>query len=47
MTAIIAAVPEKKRFQYGESADVADFKELIDPKYLEYIREQMGEAYVK
>ena len=41
MTAIVATVPEERRWVYGKNADVADFKELIDPKYLSYIEATM------
>lgn len=47
MTAIVAAVPQEKRFQYSESADVADFKELISPEYMEYIKACMRKNYGK
>ena len=38
MTKIIQTVPEKRRWVYGQSADVADFTELIDPRYMDYIQ---------
>ena len=37
MTAIVEAVPKNRRWVYDRSADVADFKDLIDPRYKEYI----------
>ncbi|MBQ2633258.1 MAG: 50S ribosome-binding GTPase [Oscillospiraceae bacterium] len=47
MTAIVAAVPERKRFQFGEITDVADFRELINKKYLDYINKNIGDSYGK
>lgn len=41
MTAIIEAVPKNRRWVYDRSADVADFKEFIDPRYKEYIMSMM------
>lgn len=41
MTKIIQTVPEKRRWIYGQSADVADFTEFIDPRYADYINSLM------
>lgn len=41
MTAIIKAVPKQRRWVYDKSSDVADFTELIDPKYKDYILSMM------
>lgn len=38
MTMIIQSVPKKRRWVYGQIADVADFTELINPRYLDYIQ---------
>lgn len=37
MTAIVEAVPKDRRWVYDKSADVADFTELIDSQYRDYI----------
>ena len=41
MTAIVEAVPKQRRWVYDRSADVADFTELIEPRYKEYILSMM------
>ena len=47
MTAIAKAADEKVRHKFGRVADVADFRELIAPQYLEYINKLMEEQYGK
>lgn len=41
MTAIVESVPKNRRWVYDRSADVADFKEFIDPRYRDYIMSMM------
>ena len=41
MNTIMEAVPIKRRWVYGQCADVADFTQFIDPQYREYIDELM------
>lgn len=36
MTAMVQAMPEKKRWTLDDRADVADYTALMDPEYLEY-----------
>lgn len=43
MTAIVEAVPKNRRWVYDRRADVADFKEFIDPRYREYIVSMLGQ----
>ncbi len=38
MTAMIEVMPKNRRWVLDNIADVADFAELIDPKYIEYIK---------
>ncbi|MDO4334180.1 MAG: 50S ribosome-binding GTPase [Eubacteriales bacterium] len=43
MTTIIEAVPLKRRWVYDQCADVADFTQMIDPKYINYVHSLMRE----
>lgn len=38
MTAMVSVMPDEKKWVLSKLADVADYSELIDPEYLEYIR---------
>lgn len=47
MNTIIEAVPIQRRWVYGQCADVADFTQLIDPQYKEYIYSIMNKQQEK
>lgn len=43
LTIIMKAVPKKRRWVYDKCADVADFTDLIDPRFREYIVSLLNE----
>ncbi len=44
MTAMVEAMPDKRKWLLNDLADVADYTELIDPKYMAYISSLLNDS---